>query len=649
MKKIKKVLVLMTSMFVISSLSSCTGDDIAQLRNQISEIQNELTSIQNQISELQRKMDGDITSVKNDYNGKISTLLEKQTSLEIELNALQEELKKNKEELETELNSNIESLQKYFDDKISTLNSRISSDEAELATLKTKHDNDVASLKADYEGKVSELNANITSTKQELQDDYNTKLNTLNEEFNAEMSSLQSDVEANKDKIDALQAKHDKDVSNLKADYESSISELDEKLSKTEKVLQDDYNSKLDTLNTTYNAKCNALQADIDSCNASISSFKEQYEVDKKALEDDYVAKISALNEAFETRSSSIESSISKINEDISSLKEEMNTLIQEIQADYNDKISALSSRISSLEEKKTYQVYFHLDGNIIKQETVNEGDKIYVPSYELTKGYNISSWYTYDSGLRCPWSFSGCSVTSNIDLYADFTYESYSVHFVDNKQGLSDKYQNVSYKKYYNFSTIYSKTGYTLTGFKDSDGNDFSISGYYTKTSGITLYANWSLNEYSITYNLDGGSIDSSLNPTSYSIESDTITLSNPSKEGYRFDGWYDGSKIVTSIKSGSIGNINLTATWSKYYSINVSSSDTTKGSVEIISSQDKYCYKDSVTIKATSNNGYKFESWTNNGVVISTNSEYTFFMPSYDYNIVANFESPKNLSGSC
>ena len=46
-----------------------------------------------------------------------------------------------------------------------------------------------------------------------------------------------------------------------------------------------------------------------------------------------------------------------------------------------------------------------------------------------------------------------------------------------------------------------------------------------------------------------------------------------------------------------------------------------------------------ESVTIKATANTNYKFVSWTENGVVVSTNPEYSF-VASANMNLVANFE---------
>ena len=69
----------------------------------------------------------------------------------------------------------------------------------------------------------------------------------------------------------------------------------------------------------------------------------------------------------------------------------------------------------------------------------------------------------------------------------------------------------------------------------------------------------------YSITYNLDGGSAD---NPGTYTVESDDITLEIPTKENYVFTGWSgtgltgDNNMSVT-IPKGSTGERQYTANY--------------------------------------------------------------------------------------
>ena len=75
---------------------------------------------------------------------------------------------------------------------------------------------------------------------------------------------------------------------------------------------------------------------------------------------------------------------------------------------------------------------------------------------------------------------------------------------------------------------------------------------------------------EYTITYDLDGGSVATD-NPTTYNIESRNITLVNPTREGYEFDGWTGTDltepTITVIIPAGSIGDREYTATWKRVF----------------------------------------------------------------------------------
>lgn len=69
---------------------------------------------------------------------------------------------------------------------------------------------------------------------------------------------------------------------------------------------------------------------------------------------------------------------------------------------------------------------------------------------------------------------------------------------------------------------------------------------------------------KYTITYHLDGGT-NNALNPQEYTGKT-VITLHNPSREGYTFQGWYTDSTYedeVTAIGKGSSGNLEFYAKW--------------------------------------------------------------------------------------
>ncbi len=117
-------------------------------------------------------------------------------------------------------------------------------------------------------------------------------------------------------------------------------------------------------------------------------------------------------------------------------------------------------------------------------------------------------------------------------------------------------------------------KEGYTFDGWYDNaecTGTALTEIGATDYTADFTLYAKWTLITYTINYYLDGGNVTS--NPTSYTVESNTITINNPTKDGYTFAGWTgtglsEASKTVT-IDHGSTGDKSYTANWLKNYTI--------------------------------------------------------------------------------
>ena len=84
-------------------------------------------------------------------------------------------------------------------------------------------------------------------------------------------------------------------------------------------------------------------------------------------------------------------------------------------------------------------------------------------------------------------------------------------------------------------------------------DGNTFTMGD-----ADATITAKWTPIDYTISYDLQGGTINGQ--PTKYTIESPTLNIPRPIKTGYTFLGWTgsNGNKnqLDVSITHGSIGN---------------------------------------------------------------------------------------------
>lgn len=115
-----------------------------------------------------------------------------------------------------------------------------------------------------------------------------------------------------------------------------------------------------------------------------------------------------------------------------------------------------------------------------------------------------------------------------------------------------------------------FSKKYYTFAGWNtkaNGKGKTYKNKANIKLTKNITLYAQWKLTKYKITYKLNGGK-NAKKNPTAYTYKTSTIKLKNPTRKGYVFKGWYLDKKFkkkVTVINKGSSGSRTLYAKWKK------------------------------------------------------------------------------------
>ena len=101
------------------------------------------------------------------------------------------------------------------------------------------------------------------------------------------------------------------------------------------------------------------------------------------------------------------------------------------------------------------------------------------------------------------------------------------------------------------------------------ADGSGQSYKTTATFTESVILYAILlAENAHTITYELDGG-VNNTVNPFSFT-EEDTVTLKNPTKNGYKFVGWYETADFSGSVVKGwfagdKTANVILYAKWEK------------------------------------------------------------------------------------
>ena len=106
-------------------------------------------------------------------------------------------------------------------------------------------------------------------------------------------------------------------------------------------------------------------------------------------------------------------------------------------------------------------------------------------------------------------------------------------------------------------------KEGYTFLGWSTiAEDNQSIVNSPYEVTSNITLYALWSINQYTISFESNGGS-----NVPSITQDYNSVVLepTEPTKEGYTFGGWYSDSEFLTAFVFNNLPaeNINIYAKW--------------------------------------------------------------------------------------
>ena len=264
------------------------------------------------------------------------------------------------------------------------------------------------------------------------------------------------------------------------------------------------------------------------------------------------------------------------------------------------------------------YTITFDTDGgSAIEPITQDYGTQITAPADPTREGYTFIGW---DKAIPATMP------AENLTITAQWTINQYTITF-DTAGGSAIA----------PIAPITQDYGTPITAPADPTREGYTFAGWdkaipaTMPAENMTITAQWTINQYTITYDLDRGTADD--NPTGYTVETETFTLKNPTRPGYIFSGWSGTGltgedNLTVTIPKGSTGNRSYTAHWRynggyRYYTIKATAgaggSISPYGNVSVREGSDR-------TFTITPDKGYAVSNVKIDGKSIGAVRSYTF-----------------------
>ena len=291
--------------------------------------------------------------------------------------------------------------------------------------------------------------------------------------------------------------------------------------------------------------------------------------------------------------------------------------------------------------EQSEFYVTMVIDGYgkaVAVPNPAKEGEEIQLTA-RPDRGYHFKEWQATSGSIMIT-NDKFTMPAGNVTVKAIFEANTYTVKLEANGGTIASG-QDVTSYTYGVGATLptaddMTYTGHTFKGWYDNEnltGSPVTAIGG-TETGNKKYWAKWEINQYTITYDLAGGTAEG--NPDTYTIETRTFTLKNPTKSGYTFTGWsgtgLDGENNMTvTIPTGSTGNRTYTAHWRyngsghsySYYTIKATAgaggSISPSGNVSVREGRDQ-------TFTITPDKGYAVANVKIDGKSIGAVKSYTF-----------------------
>ena len=206
-------------------------------------------------------------------------------------------------------------------------------------------------------------------------------------------------------------------------------------------------------------------------------------------------------------------------------------------------------------------------DGNSGKasesSRTVQYGSQYGTLPTATRTGHTFQGWYTAKSG-GTKVSPSTTMGAANTTLYAHWSVNAYTLAFDGNSGKASESSRKVQYGSQYGTLPTATRTGYAFQGWYTARSGGSQVSSSTTmEAANTTVYAHWTVNTYTVSFDSNGGSAVAS---QSVRYGSKATQPTDPTRTGHTFQGWYTarsgGSKY--DFNQTVTGDVTLYAHWS-------------------------------------------------------------------------------------
>ena len=200
------------------------------------------------------------------------------------------------------------------------------------------------------------------------------------------------------------------------------------------------------------------------------------------------------------------------------------------------------------------YYKYVTFNGNgstsgSMSKQTIENSGKLTANAFSRT-GYTFDGWATSSTGSKAYDNQGDISATSgskgNVTLYARWKANTYTVSFNQQSGSGGSSSVQATYGSAMPSATMPTRKGYTFNGYFDAASGgtqyykaDGTSARTWNKTANTTLYAQWTVNKYTVTFDKQNGTGGSNNVSATYGSAMPSATM--PTRAGYTFQGYYD------------------------------------------------------------------------------------------------------------